>query len=215
MIEIVFLGVNHNDPLGRDKICSILKNELKDFVPNAIAVEWKREIAYEVINQRKAMIEVLTQQYPNVELSDIKILANAMAFESDSHINIYPNLPVIWLDQERGVDIYDDTVANYFVYRKSYYDAIINSGISSIEEISIYVCSVMSSNIPSERDILFYNKLHKEIEENGYTKVICIVGASHADLSTEGSFANLFIKIGYRVISFDTTKITQHNGDPI
>ncbi len=207
MIEIVVIGVNHNDPLGREKISRILKEELTDFIPDAIAVEWKKEIAYEVVRQRIVMKKVLSQQYPSADPNDLDLLANAMAFESDSHIKIYPNLPIIWLDQERLVDLSDDDVTNFYIYRKSYYDSIINIGINSISDISDYVCRTMGTNGPSERDHMFYDLLQKEIEENGYKRIICIVGAYHANLIEEKRFANMLIRAGYKVIAFNTTLV--------
>ena len=205
MIEIVVIGVNHNDPLGREKISRILKEELTDFIPDAIAVEWKKEIAYEVVRQRIVMKKVLSQQYPSADPNDLDLLANAMAFESDSHIKIYPNLPIIWLDQERLVDLSDDNVTNFYIYRKSYYDSIIKLGINSISDISSYVCRTMGTNGPSERDHMFYDLLQKEIEENGYKRIICIVGAYHANLIEEKRFANMLVRAGYKVNVFNTT----------
>ena len=207
MIEIVVIGVNHNDPLGMEKISRILKEELTDFIPDAIAVEWKKEIAYEVVRQRIVMKKVLSQQYPSADPNDLDLLANAMAFESDSHIKIYPDLPIIWLDQERLVDLSDDNVTNFYIYRKSYYDSIIKLGINSISDISNYVCRTMGTNGPSERDHMFYDLLQKEIEENGYKRIICIVGAYHANLIEEKRFANMLIRAGYKVIAFNTTLV--------
>ena len=205
MIEIVVIGVNHNDPLGREKISRILKEELTDFIPDAIAVEWKKEIAYEVVRQRIVMKKVLSQQYPSADPNDLDLLANAMAFESDSHIKIYPNLPIIWLDQERLVDLSDDNVTNFYIYRKSYYDSIIKLGINSISDISNYVCRTMGTNGPSERDHMFYDLLQKEIEKNGYKRIICIVGAYHANLIEEKRFAHMLVRAGYKVNVFNTT----------
>lgn len=51
MIKVLIIGVNHNDPLGRKKIVDVLNNEKnKGMVPECVCVEWKKEIADEVIS---------------------------------------------------------------------------------------------------------------------------------------------------------------------
>ena len=181
MIEVAIIGINHYDPLGREKVCRILCNDLIDFAPDSVAVEWKQEIADKVFHQREELKKELSQQYPFIETKDIELLSNAMAFEADAHIGIYPHLPIIWLDEERNEKANDENVINFYIYRKEKYDSIIHRGINNITDISNFICNNSSLSMPNERDLMFYNKLKKEIDKNGYSRIICIVGASHAN----------------------------------
>ena len=162
MIEVAIIGINHYDPLGREKVCRILCNDLIDFAPDSVAVEWKQEIADKVFHQREELKKELSQQYPFIETKDIELLSNAMAFEADAHIGIYPHLPIIWLDEERKEKTNDENVIKFYIYRKEKYDSIIHRGINNITDISNFICNNSSLSMPNERDLMFYNKLKKK-----------------------------------------------------
>lgn len=54
MKRIVLIGTYHYDPLGRQKIHTLLHRlrDEKHFIPDFIAVEWKEDHARRIIAQR-------------------------------------------------------------------------------------------------------------------------------------------------------------------
>lgn len=92
MKRALLIGTNHYDPLGRRKIHDLLlhlKNE-RDFIPDFIAVEWKEDYAKRIISQRPLYQQLLSEKYPLLSHTDILTLANSLAYEADSHIDLYP-----------------------------------------------------------------------------------------------------------------------------
>ena len=102
---IQLIGVNHNDPFGRMKVQSVLRDAAKlRFIPDTIGVEWKSECASSVINQREQFANLNQERYPKTSNSDINTLKHSLAYEADTHIDIYPEIPIIWLDECREID---------------------------------------------------------------------------------------------------------------
>lgn len=202
MIKVLIIGVNHNDPLGRKKIVDVLNNEKnKGMVPDCVCVEWKKEIAEEVLSQRPSFIDYIQECCPSINSGVAEQLSNAMAFEVDAHTLVYPTLEVFWLDEARNVTSSDDVVKLYYKNRAGIYASYLED---DIVEISKKVCAIRTTPVPEVRDRRFAEVVNKAIEL-GYKSICCIVGANHASKSTEGSFADLLVNKGFEVIVYDTT----------
>jgi len=202
MIKVLIIGVNHNDPLGRMKIVDVLNNEKNTgMVPECVCVEWKKEIADEVISQRLIFIDYIQECCSSIDSGTAKQLSNAMAFEVDAHTMVYPNLEVFWLDEARNVTTSDDVVKLYYKNRADIYVTYLENDIA---EMSKKLCAIRTTPVPEIRDRQFAEVVNKAIEL-GYKSICCIVGANHASILTEGSFADLLVNKGFEVIVYDTT----------
>lgn len=207
MAYIVILGINHYDPLGRSKIAQFLTENKETFIPDCIAVEWKQSLAKVVISQREDLRELLKTSFPILGEKDLTLLANSIAFESDSHISIYPDLPIIWLDNYRDMNENSEIIKNYAHDRYNILSSIINKGYYDCIEISKQICNQEYEEAKAtERDQLFNNTIKQIIKNKEYNNIICVVGVNHSYSRIEGVFANLLIKDGNTVKTVDLTK---------
>lgn len=202
-VKIVILGINHNDPLGRKKIVSLL-NELKneEFIPDCIATEWDKNIAQSIIKQRNGFIKYAEEKAPYLHKETLESLATALAYEADSHTDIYPNLPIIWLDEG---STYFRTIEYYSQDRLSIYIDAINKlnrkDKNNLELISRNIWSIGYSGNASERDIKFFDKIINAVE-NEYKNLLIIVGARHANTEIENSLVDRLMKKGFNIRLF-------------
>ena len=116
------IGVNHFDPLGREKI-NIILNELSmnsDYIPECFAVGWDKTYANIIRNQRPYFIQLAREYKLDLKEETILALADSIAYESDSHKEKYPNVPIAWLD-ERNKGIIPDYVEHYAEERLKMY----------------------------------------------------------------------------------------------
>lgn len=127
-----------------------------------------------------------------------------MAYEADSHLDIYPNLPMLWLDK-RYEKIIPDSVKNFALDRLNIYESFIrylsDDNKNNLEEISKIAWSRCGLSAATERDALFFNILTSEIK-NGYKNIFVVVGADHANLNIEGSFVNRLVVEKYNTHVF-------------
>lgn len=55
---------------------------------------------------------MLAERFPLLSVEDLVVLSNSLAYEADSHQDIYPNVPIIWLDEKRA-SVPDVRIDNY------------------------------------------------------------------------------------------------------
>lgn len=208
MADILIIGINHFDPLGRDKIKEVLTQEKqKGFIPDCFCVEWKKEIAQAVIAQRSKFVDYILEKHAGIEHSTAEKLSMSMAYEADSHIELYPDTEVFWLDEKRSVTVQDDSIVNYYIYRENYYvnwhkEWLYKNDLSGLSQM---VCAVKDECTPKERDINFPEVVNKAVDL-GYTDICCVVGVNHANKEIDGMFAYQLNKQGFNVRIIDTTK---------
>lgn len=199
--NIVFFGVYHWDPLGREKIVMLL-NDLrnKGFMPDCIATEWDKITAQKIIDQRKWFIKYAKIKAPYLNDKTLDALSNALAYEADSHISLYPDLPMIWLDEGRKYQ------GNYaadrfnFVYMP-YIDKLNKVDKNNLQEMSKLIWKEGYTGQPVDRDRIFYNKITTTVSD-GYKNIFAIVGARHANTDINGSCIDLLMKKGFRVQTY-------------
>ncbi len=203
--KVVIAGINHFDPLGRTRIVFLLEElRNKDFEPDCIAVEWDREKAELVIKQRDSsyFYNKMKYDFPSLSNKNIIALHDTIAYEVDSHVSLYPNLPIIWLDEGRNDPIAsdNDNIIKFAELRFKYYKGLLTKTIdlnseNLLEEVSLTVWE--NSNFKNvsndvntyERDKKFYYAIQNAIIAKRYKKIFVIVGANHADYKREASMA--------------------------
>lgn len=203
MSVVIIVGVNHFDPLGPRKVRKYL-DEIKaqGFCPEYVCVEWKKEIADEVIKQRIEFGDMVKSRFPNIRDEDALEFEKSLAYEADSHVDTFPEAGIIWLEANRDIDSTDSGITEYSKHRfKKYRNYDINS---TIEDISREVLAENNRYTPGYRDVAFFEAV--QAQTNCNCDILCIVGASHGDVRAENSFAFLMKANGYEVVFFDTTR---------
>lgn len=206
MKQAILIGTNHYDPLGRQKIHNVLlhlKNE-RNFIPDFIAVEWKEEYARQIILQRPRYEQLLSSKFPLLSSESILTLADSLAYEADSHNNLYPETPIIWLDENR-VPVKDAVIENYA-------ETTLNVQISNLSDAKIsdpcnlqqfsfaaYHASDKDCLRDTERDAKFLQATCASAFQT--SNIIGILGSLHTDLTVPGGYARLLLDVGYNVES--------------
>lgn len=208
--HVFLIGINHNDPLGRAKVVKLLKEaKQKGFVPDVIGVEWKEEIAKKLILMRSDMEQLIMERWPRTEKREAKTIADTIAYEADAHLEVYPQLEIIWLDEQREItEALRQRIDTYCIDRKNIYANHVPSECDQlcVSTLSSSIGLVENANFaPSIRDQLFADALLAAIE-NGKKQIVCIVGADHTNIEMPGSFANRIFAAGHEVKVIDARK---------
>ncbi len=123
-MKLYSAGINHNDPLMRKELADWLQ-ELKnehEFDPCFIAVEWGKYAHSKVADARHEFKELARKEWPGVSDELLTTLAEAMGYEGDTHRDLWPDLDLIWLDDDREVTAMTaNNLANYAAGRLGVY----------------------------------------------------------------------------------------------
>jgi hypothetical protein len=167
-------------------------------------VRRNRQKAEFVIKQRDSsyFYNKMKDDFPSLSNENIIALHDTIAYEVDSHVSLYPNLPIIWLDEGRNDPIAsnNDNIIRFAEFRFKYYKDLLSKTFdlnseNLLEEASLTVwenCNFknVSNDVDTyERDKKFYYAIKNAIIAKRYKKIIVIVGASHADCKREASMA--------------------------
>lgn len=216
MAKLFLIGVCHNDPFGAEKTRYALRlAQENNFIPDCIAVEWRSDYANRVILQRDTFGRLLAQEYPNITDGELQIIQSSLAFEADAHIGLYPEIPIIWLDENRTVK--DDIIENYATSRLSIIKSAVrkNNEAFNLWNISYCVRQLSQSEaVPSERDKMFFSCIQEAVA-NGYRNIACVVGTNHTELSMKGTFGELLENEGHAIMIYKTdeeTPVLMKNG---
>ena len=209
MANLFLIGVCHNDPFGAEKTQNALRLAQENrFIPDCIAVEWRSDYAHGIILQRDTFGKLLAQEYPAITDRELQTLQSSLAFEADAHRALYPEIPIIWLDENRTVE--DEIIEKYAKDRLSIITGAVrkNNGVFNLSDISY--CVRHSSNrmiAPSERDKIFFSCIQDAVA-NGYSNIACVVGTNHVELSTKGMFGELLKNEGHSIMIYKTDEET-------
>lgn len=207
MAKVILIGVNHNDPFGRKKVESVLRR-MKDssFMPDSIAVEWDHLNAQRVINQRPLFRALAKERYPQTDDEEIMLLSQALAYEADSFVSFFPDVPIIWLDEKRpGGKMVNETYAKR---RLSTYAQFTDGSHFNLMNLSQNLLNLGEKwpITPDEdgRDDLFTEAVMRAVID-GNEKIICIVGEKHMRHEVPGMFGEQLLKQGCDLRCYDTT----------
>jgi hypothetical protein len=213
MAELFLIGINHFDPFGRKKLTATLQYiKEQGYLVDAIAVEWASDTASTVIAQRPIFAKLVAVKYPKTKQSDIITLTETLAYEADTHIALYPNTSIIWLDEQRVIKHED--VEKYAQSRLSLYSSYTYQDSSSLdlEQLSNTLLMVASStSSPSERDSCWFNIVANKIKD-GYKTIICIVGSTHINITEPDFFGSRLSNTDNTLHIYDTTSRTNDIG---
>lgn len=209
MANLFLIGVCHNDPFGAEKTQNALRLARENsFIPDCIAVEWKSDYAHRIILQRDTFGRLLTQEYPDITDRELQTLQSSLAFEADAHLELYPEIPIVWLDENRTVK--DGIIEKYAEKRLSIIKNAVcrNNGVFNLSNISYWVRQSSDGTAdPSERDKMFFSCIQEAVA-NGYRNIACVVGTNHAELSIKGMFGELLKNERHSIMIYKTDEET-------
>lgn len=199
--KVTILGIVHQDPLGRARIKSYLQNLKKqNITPDLFAVEWKEEIASDLISARGEFKEHLKLNIPDLSDSTLEAFSLAVAYEADASDEVFEGTQKLWLDEDRKDKKEKSfTVPGFLAQRGFYYLGIYyESSVAEMNDLA-RVSAITWKQLdndrwkPKKRDEIFARLVIAAIAD-GYENIIAIVGASHAIVENKGSFADILSK---------------------
>ena len=196
-MKIHIAGIYHPDPLCRCYLKQWLKQLSTNYAvdPAFIATEWDENIFTEVKKQRNKFRELAQTKWPGATSDLLDELALSLGYEADTHIEIYPNVDILWLDQGRKEE--SDEVREYARDRLAMYisylggEPLPNDNTSALTKLSLEArARTQSDRQGDERDKKFCRLILERIENGGGDWAIVIVGAVHAE-QVDGSMCRL------------------------
>lgn len=153
--------------------------------PVFVGVEWDRGLFENVTFQRAELRRLARETWPRATLAFIDALVEGLAFEGDTHLEVFTDVQTLWLDQGRVLS--DPTViSNYArdrirVYH-SYLPDVSSHNESTLLDMSREAWRRSSSRTPEAtcRDEKFSAVIIRYLEEHSGSWAIIIVGADHA-----------------------------------
>lgn len=196
-------GIQHFDPLCRDRLFNWLKVLQKSHhrPPFFVAVEWDENIFRKVAGQRITLQQLAKKAWPQASSLFLEKLSEAMAFEADTHIELFPNIPTLWLDNDRIVN--PEIVENYARDRLNVYRSFLSSEIAELNYETLLIMSREAwdrSSKPSQgnsRDVQFADLICECFNQTNNCWAIAIVGANHASTAS-GYMGAILIEKGIK-----------------
>jgi hypothetical protein len=193
-------GVNHFDPAIRSKLVTWLKKCLEQHgSPNFVAVEWSQSMLAKVKAKRPELMKKVSNQWKKLSVELLETLTLSLGYEGDTHLQIFPNVKTVWLDDCR-------TYPNQFGDRcalrwfNTYKRFLNNMPINRLSDSEIlYRMSAAAAKVPPPkydlRDSNWADIIKAEIGENRLGWGIVIVGNDHI-LELQGSMTQILRDTG-------------------
>ena len=187
MIRLLYVaGIHHFDPLCRGRLLNWLKslNKSHEHSPIFVAVEWDKDLFGKVVPQRPLLYRLAKKEWPQSSSFFLTILSEAMAFEGDTHIEVFPTVPILWLDSGRNVTL--EIIEDYAKDRLNVYKSFLPFGVAKLDDKALLIMSKEAwnrSNKPTQgnsRDTKFAKSIYEHNDQLRNCWAIAIVGTNHA-----------------------------------
>ena len=178
-------GVAHFDPTGRQRLIEWLRYCSEKFgEPAFIATEWDKHILEKVLPQREELRRLISKQWPAFSADLLKSLTLSLAYEGDTHFEVFPEAGILWLDEGREPpeDVRDYARSRFAMYKAWLGDKVAQTDDSAILEKMSKMAAEEAGDPPSEgneRDAKFADLILRRVATGGDWAVI-IVGKFHA-----------------------------------
>ncbi|MEJ3719236.1 hypothetical protein WGM54_14545 [Paenibacillus polymyxa] len=213
-MRIYIAGINHNDPLSRIELIEwmngIARHEQTS--PDFVAPEWKEEYFNLVKEQRAEFDKRVRSEWSSLTEKQIEAITLSLGYEGDAHKEVFEELPILWLDQERNAG--NPSVEDFYKYRfKNLRDwaqeidknenflTLLSKKIRNFQSVSVK----SNPSIDPNRDAAFHKVITNECSPHRLGWAIIVVGALHA-LPTPGSMRSLLETDGYQCIVKDLSQ---------
>ena len=190
-------GINHFDPAGRQRLADWLALDAKKLGnPAFVATEWDKGIFARVKAQRGEFQYLINKQWPNLSPELQKVLTLSLAYEADTHIEVFPDVEVLWLDERRQAP--EDDVQKYPLYRFEMYKRWLGDKITERDD-SVILAKMSERaigeggrppSVGNERDAKFADSILRRVGKGGGDWAVVIVGKFHA-LTYKGAMRHL------------------------
>lgn len=178
-MKIYIAGVCHFDPSARTCLQNWLKNlaSKHNTLPDFIALEWDKNIFMKIKGQREEFFRLLYEEWPKASNDILNSLKDSLGYEGDSHVDIFTDTEILWLDGGRVYSLIDSYAIDRLKMYKGFLGGNKQLELSAISKEALKVAN-SNSSLPSERDTKFSELILEKVrEKDGWA--IVIVGANH------------------------------------
>ena len=187
--KIFVAGINHYDPSCRSQLIDWLNclRATNSTAPSFIAVEASKRLYPKLQHQRDLFRQLAMTEFPGVSQEVIDTLVFTIYYEADSHLEVFPDAEVIWLDEDRPVNEYDE-LNNFAQVRLNIYKQHFVAGGNILMQISESEWDNEWERAPTtplgepdyHRDFRFHEIISRAMSSRNGDYAIAIMGASHA-----------------------------------
>jgi len=196
-VTIFMVGVNHFDPLGRADLLARL-NALAASHPDPpafVALEFDRHHFSDLVAQRPYFRKVLQGASPDLGDGELDVLVSSLAYEGDTHREVFPTAPVLWLDEGRVLS--DGDLRDYADQRARMYIGHAGGSLhGASDKISRSIKTIAGTDINRGRSQAFAARIEQQLHDPKGTWAVVITGESHASASVAGSMRQLLQAAG-------------------
>jgi hypothetical protein len=208
-VKLYIAGVIHFDPLGRAGLRRWLRRcfAVEGGPPAFVATEWDQNTFAEVRRQRAEFHDLAQGEWPHASPKALRILELSLGYEADTHVELFPDVEVLWLDEGRQTD--PSRVQGYAKGRLEMYRSFLQGSWSPPGSLTLLRTLSHAARrraepdfVPGDRDSTFARLILDRIARGGATWAVAIVGANHASrargsmrslLEEEGCFCDVTI----------------------
>lgn len=202
------VGINHKDPAMRRQLIEwLVACSAKYGKPDFVAVEWDESIFGAVKAKRAEFRQLLKQEWPDISDPLLNTLVLSLGYEGDSHIDVYSNVDVLWLDEGRKEGLGDDDMTKGFVekcarWRLRDYKAFLGKWPTDADDSMILKqmsngASKVSEFKPNSRDDKWVSRIvMKSTQTIDCRWAIAIVGEGHTR-KLSGTMRSQLEKLNY------------------
>jgi hypothetical protein len=191
------VGLGHFDPSARKRLIELLRYcSQKCGKPAFIATEWDKSIFERVRAQRTEFQSAIANKWPALSPELLKSLTLSLAYEADTHMEVFPSAEVLWLDDGRRA--LEADIKNYARDRLAIYTEWLGDEISEKDDSLILEkmrrkAAQQAGHPPNRgtvRDSKWADMILERMNKGGGDWAAIIVGKFHA-LSYPGSMREL------------------------
>ena len=194
---VVMVGVNHFVPLGRADLLARLRKLASGHsnAPAFVAVEYDQRHFRSIAGQRDHFRTLIQRASDGLQTAELDAFANSLGYEGDSHHEVFPGVPVLWLDQ--GREWSESDLEGYAVDRLNMYLGRSGGDLrGAVEKVSRAISAVASTKIDQDRSETFATRIRDRVREVKGSWAIVITGEAHASNSVHGSMRQLLEAAG-------------------
>jgi hypothetical protein len=186
-MKILFAAINHFDPLCKPRLICWLRDKAQQNAepPDFVGVEWKHELFEDVKAQRAELRRLAEQTWPEAPLAFIDALVQALAFEGDTHLEVFTDAHTVWLDEGRVVS--DPTIITHYARERIKLYQSYLSNVSSYDESTLIDMSreawrrcASANRGATLRDEKFAAVITRHLKADSDSWAVVVVGADHA-----------------------------------
>jgi len=201
-MKIQLVGTCHNDPMGKVNLkqCFQQSTFSNGCMPTFVAVEYSEQQFIQIRSQRPQFRELICEAWPQAGRTFINALADSLAYEADTHTELWPDMETLWLQEGDNRD-----VSAFAKQRLLVYKGYLNSppqpwedqrGIETLRE-NVWAVATSAEQELTEKDARWAELVKQKVSQCDDKWAVAVIGAAHTK-NSPGWFRNILETNGFK-----------------